>query len=237
MHATGIDNGEIVLRMALALVLGALVGAERERGGHAAGMRTYAAVCLGSTIFMLVSAYGAQLLVGAGKVDPTRIAAQVVSGIGFLGAGAIFMQRSTVRGLTTAAGIWAVAGIGLAVGAGWYFTGVAATAVMLIVLTGLKLIEDVLFPPQQRIILKVTVQEKRLDAVRQALADLKIRVRSVDLQVVDADTSLVKLSCSGPFDLPLERLTAAIRQVADLVSVEASALHPLDEDEHANHQQ
>src|SRR5262245_47878352 len=111
---------EFLLRLAVATLLSALVGAERERADRAAGLRTHALVGVGSCLFMLVSAFGFGDVIGADHVelDPSRIAAQVASGVGFLGAGTIILRRDTVRGLTTAAGIWASAAIGLAVGGG-----------------------------------------------------------------------------------------------------------------------
>src|SRR5947209_1189684 len=139
--------------MGLALGLGALVGAERQRGDRPAGMRTHALVCLGSTVFMLVSAFAFPAFTQAsgGRVDPTRIAAQVVTGIGFLGAGMIFTQRNVTRGLTTAAGLWVVAAIGLGIGAGMYFIASAATILMLVVLAILKPLEARIFNSKSHI--------------------------------------------------------------------------------------
>ena len=112
---------QIALRLAVALGLGALVGLERELQRQEAGFRTHAVVSLGAAIFTVVSAYA---FTGIGT-DPTRIAAQVVSGIGFIGAGTIIQSRGGVKGLTTAASLWAVAGVGMAAGAGLY--GVAVS--------------------------------------------------------------------------------------------------------------
>src|SRR5690242_20128477 len=109
-----------LLRLGLALLFGALVGLERERGERAAGLRTLALVALGSCLVMIVSTFGFADILGTRDVvlDPSRIAAQVVSGIGFLGAGTILLRKEIVKGLTTAAAIWVVAAIGLACGAG-----------------------------------------------------------------------------------------------------------------------
>ncbi len=112
-------------RLAGALGLGAAIGIERERRGQPAGIRTHAVVCIGSALMMIVSIKMAQLSPG---VDPGRIAAQVVSGIGFLGAGAILKHGTSIRGLTTAACLWGVAGVGLAVGAGFWWESVLGTA-------------------------------------------------------------------------------------------------------------
>jgi putative Mg2+ transporter-C (MgtC) family protein len=135
---------EQVIRLLLALLLGSLVGFERERSSHAAGFRTHALVCVGSALIILVSTYGFDSVEGAEgvSIDPSRVAAQVVSGIGFVGAGAIIVQRSNIRGLTTAASLWTVAAIGLAAGAGMYVASVAGTLVALIVLVPLKYVEE-----------------------------------------------------------------------------------------------
>ena len=123
-------EAEIVLRLLLAVTLGAIIGLERELSGKPAGFRTHLLVCAGSAIFTLVSIYG----FGEGS-DPSRVAAGVVAGIGFLGAGTILRTREGLLvGLTTAASIWAVSAIGLAAGAGMYILSAAATLIILIVL-------------------------------------------------------------------------------------------------------
>lgn len=123
-----IGNGEMVIRLLVAALLGALIGIEREYRSKVAGLRTHLLVAIGSALFMLLSQYGF-----GGQGDPARIAAQIVSGIGFIGAGAIMMdRRHAVHGLTTAAGIWVSAGIGMTVAAGMYILALAATALSLI---------------------------------------------------------------------------------------------------------
>ena len=109
-----------IVKLVLSMVLGATIGFERRRKGQIAGMRTFALISMGATLVMLVSIYIPQVYLGLKNGDPGRIAAQVVSGVGFLGAGAIIQMKGSVRGLTTAAGIWMAACIGLAVGAGMY---------------------------------------------------------------------------------------------------------------------
>jgi putative Mg2+ transporter-C (MgtC) family protein len=131
------------LRLLLAAVLGSLIGFERERLLWAAGIRTHMLVCVGACLFMIVSAYGFGSVLGPNVVlDPSRVAAQVVSGIGFLGAGAILARGEIVKGLTTAASIWTVAAIGLAVGGGLYFAAAISTAVILAILAGVKPLEE-----------------------------------------------------------------------------------------------
>jgi putative Mg2+ transporter-C (MgtC) family protein len=129
----------VLLRLSVAAGLGGAIGAERELRERQAGLRTHLVVCVGSALFTLVSAYGFHEF-ATSRVDPTRIAAQIVSGIGFLGAGAIIRQGLSVRGLTTAATLWLVAGIGMAAGAGYYDGAVIATLGALFTLGPLRIL-------------------------------------------------------------------------------------------------
>lgn len=122
---------QIVFRLVVAGVLGGAVGYERERADKPAGLRTHMIVCVASTLIMLLSIHVSALYPGR-WFDPGRIAAQVISGMGFLGAGTIIRQGNIVRGLTTAASLWFVAGLGLAIGAGFYFASVISVAIVLI---------------------------------------------------------------------------------------------------------
>ena len=142
---------DVALRLLLAAVLGALIGSERELRGHAAGMRTHLLVCVGSALFTALSLYGFVTLgslAGAADVrtqlDPSRVAAQIVSGIGFLGAGAIVKYGTSIRGLTTAASLWATAAVGMAAGAGIWLIAVVTTAIVLISLAPLRWVSKAL---------------------------------------------------------------------------------------------
>jgi len=147
-----IPTWDVILRLAVSAVLGSLIGIERERLSWAAGLRTHMLVSVGSTLIMLVSAYGFEHILLSDKVvlDPSRMAAQVVSGIGFLGAGSILLRGEIIRGLTTAASLWTVAAIGLAVGGGMYVAAVAGTSVVLIILAGIKPLERRYFADKQK---------------------------------------------------------------------------------------
>lgn len=114
---------EVILRMTISLLVGLIIGYERSKNQKPAGIRTYSLVCIGSTLFMIVSAYGLadSTPIQSSRMDPGRIAAQIVTGIGFLGAGVIWKDRGNVRGLTTAANLWVTAGLGMAIGLGLYF--------------------------------------------------------------------------------------------------------------------
>lgn len=139
-------NWDMILRLLLATVLGGAVGIERGSGDRPAGFRTHILVCTGSALIMLVSMYGfddsyVSGISNANNRDSARIAAQVVSGIGFLGAGTIMHEGVTVRGLTTAASLWMVSAIGLAAGAGMYVISIISTAIMLITLVSFRSLE------------------------------------------------------------------------------------------------
>lgn len=128
-------------RLFLALLLGALVGAERKHKGQVAGIRTFALISMGACLAMLLSIYVPQEYMGLKNGDPGRIAAQVITGIGFLGGGAMIQQRGAVRGLTTAAGIWITAILGMAVGVGMYLASIICTLLIFVVVVGFNRFE------------------------------------------------------------------------------------------------
>ena len=143
----------ILLRLAVAIVLGSIVGLEREIHEHSAGMRTIALVTLGCALFTIVSAYGFLDLLGTLHLtlDPTRVASYIVAGIGFLGAGTIFMSRDSerIKGLTTAATIWVMAAIGISCGSGLLVEAVVTTVLVMIVLVGFRYVEVLVLPRAQ----------------------------------------------------------------------------------------
>ncbi|HEY0220018.1 MAG TPA: MgtC/SapB family protein [Afipia sp.] len=172
-----ITNTEILLRLIAAAALGSLIGFERERLLWAAGIRTHMLVCVGSCLIMIVSAFGFADVLGQANtvLDPSRVAAQVVSGIGFLGAGSILARGEIVKGLTTAASIWTVAAIGLAIGGGLYFAGIASTIVILIILAGVKPLEEAYRARNQTCQFRIAVDQGALtpENLRQTL-DIRI---------------------------------------------------------------
>ena len=178
---------DVLLRLAVATTLGVLIGLERERLDRAAGLRTHTLVAIASALVMIVSAFGfndALTTDGSVSLDPSRVAAQVISGIGFLGAGMIIFRKNTVHGLTTAASIWAVAGVGLAAGGGLFVAAVLATAFMLLVQTGLRPLERRFFahPQEHRLELRVRRDERGLVAVERAVAAAKVELRGLRLR-------------------------------------------------------
>lgn len=164
-----------MLRLLVALFLGSLIGLERERQERAAGLRTVTMVSLGSCLFTIVGAYG------FAPTDPSRVAAQVVTGIGFLGAGTIFLRKDLVRGLTTAATIWATAAIGMAAGTASYFEAGFTTLLVLAVLMVLKPVERRFFkrPAEASVNLLLPRADSELERVRAALASIKAFPESI----------------------------------------------------------
>ncbi len=132
----------VIERLLLITIISGAVGYERERHGRAAGLRTHILVGAGSCLIMLTGLYLMESLAGQVAIDPTRMAAQVVSGIGFLGAGTIINSQGSIKGLTTAAGLWAVGGIGMAVGAGFLSGAVMTGAIVIIALFLLSRVEQ-----------------------------------------------------------------------------------------------
>lgn len=147
-----------VFKLTLSLLLGCIVGLERKRKGQIAGLRTFALISMGATLAMILSIYIPQEYMGLKNGDPGRVAAQVITGVGFLGAGAIIQMKGSVRGLTTAAGIWMVATIGMAVGVGMYAVSVIATLLIIFILVTLERYEHKLNIGQESKIVRVKVK-------------------------------------------------------------------------------
>lgn len=231
MDAPVLSEVELVLRLALAAGLGAVIGVEREWRDRTAGLRTHMLVCLGSAAFTIVSAYGFaewySSIPGDQRStvvsDPTRIAAQIVTGIGFLGAGAIFRSDDGVRGLTTAASLWMMAAIGLAAGAGYYELAVASTVLMLIILVALRQVSGRIKRMNQGedTPLEVIVSgPAAIGAVLDAIAAVEGRVSSFTASVLRRDRPGRRLT----FDLSLpadESVTDVLGRLALLDGVDA----------------
>lgn len=156
-----ISHWELTLRILFALVVGGLIGLEREFGQHSAGFRTHILVCLGSALIMLLSLYGFSVFMEEPNVraDPARLAAQVISGIGFLGAGTILRNGNSISGLTTAASLWVVAALGLAVGAGFYYGALLTAFLVLVCLFVLNKFEKTFSRKRRMAELTIVVRE------------------------------------------------------------------------------
>jgi putative Mg2+ transporter-C (MgtC) family protein len=216
---------EALLRLSLAAVLGGLIGIERELRLREAGLRTHLLVAVGSALFTIVGAYGFRdffALDGAiVQTDPTRIAAQIVTGIGFLGAGAIIRQGSSVRGLTTAATLWVVAAVGLAAGAGYYSAAVMTTGVVLVALWPLRIVAYRTirrFRTEDGVLAVELPTGEAPGAVIDEVVRLGARIGSLNLSS-EGDRRRLELDVALPRDTAPPELVARIADVEHVVDV------------------
>jgi putative Mg2+ transporter-C (MgtC) family protein len=215
---------DVTARLAVAAALTGLIGLERELRERAAGLRTHMLVGVGSALFTIVSAYAWSDFVfsreGGTVLDPTRIAAQIVTGIGFLGAGAIIRQGISVRGLTTAAGLWVVAAIGMAAGAGYYSAALVATGLVLVGLGPIRWLEGGVLLRRMRQgtrVLEVDLhRERAVGPVLDALERRRVRVNRIELDD-DGERRLMRL------ELDLSAGAPAGEVVDELVGLEEVA--------------
>ena len=190
-HLVMLPWPDVAARLVIATVAAGVIGLERERAEMSAGLRTHALVGLGAALLMIASSYGFSDILGTPDVvlDPSRIAAQVVSGVGFLGAGTILVQQQTVRGLTTAASIWAVAAIGLAIGGGLYFPALVATALALAVLEIMRPLERRLAEAWREQVVSTTYDPAQvsLERLLQTVEALGLQVGRISVSVQARD--------------------------------------------------
>lgn len=216
INSIEITSASAIFRLGLSLVLGCIVGFERKRKGQIAGVRTFALISMGATLAMIISIYVPQEYMDAKSGDPGRIAAQVVTGIGFLGAGAIIHMKGAVKGLTTAAGIWIVAAIGLTVGVGMYMLAIVATLLILFVLVPLEKIEHKIRIGSEIRVITIGVTEivENMDEYRKVLKDYDVHLSNV---YVDYD--YVKMSTVINLSVRAKDLTDYVLLFKDLSKV------------------
>lgn len=181
---------EFVLRLFVAAMLGGVIGLEREYRAKEAGFRTHFLVALGSGLFMILSQFGFNDVLGHYEqvsLDPSRIASQVVTGIGFIGAGTIIFQKHVVRGLTTAAGLWVTSAIGMTAGAGMYVLSIATTVLVLLCLEALYFILQH-FGTRNIIVTFSTPKEENIQPVLQRLRDKEIIIDSYEMTRKDTSS-------------------------------------------------
>jgi putative Mg2+ transporter-C (MgtC) family protein len=214
---------DLALRLLIAAALGAGIGVEREVHGHPAGMRTHLLVSLGSALFTILSIHGFGELAGTagqGPVDPSRVAAQIVSGIGFLGAGAILKDGFTIRGLTTAASLWATAAIGMAAGAGQWTLAVVVLLIAIVSLWPLNLVAERLHGiVRGKVAIRVVVENAA------ALEGIKTFLETNRIPVTGVATEQVRDGLAAEFQLEARRpdvltLTTSLAQLDGVRSVE-----------------
>ncbi|GAB6137614.1 MgtC/SapB family protein [Halanaerobaculum tunisiense] len=219
---TIISIQQIVTRLFLACLLGGLVGLERERSSRPAGFRTNILVSVGSTLIMIVS-IRIHLMFNYPQVDPGRIAAQVVSGIGFLGAGTIIREGFSVKGLTTAAGLWAVAGVGLALGAGLYTSATVATLLVIITLTLLSKVERKLYNIQLNYVLRIKIfdQPGNLGKIGSVLTENDVVIKDISIeQVYDEPNFYLNLTIKKPKQLARNQLITLLTKLNSVIEIQ-----------------
>jgi putative Mg2+ transporter-C (MgtC) family protein len=218
-----ISDGELILRLGLTIALCGAIGLERETRGQVAGLRTHILVGLGAALFTLVSAYAFTDAEDARRVDPTRISAQIVTGIGFLGAGAIIRQGLTVRGLTTAASLWIVAAVGMASGAGYYLGAAATTAAVLISLVGFRQVRPLLMARLRTdfVLLEVEMDTNgEFAPVLETLGRHGVRVEAMD-SARENDLLGYRLELEVPPTADLDGAIEEINRMSSVRNVEA----------------
>jgi putative Mg2+ transporter-C (MgtC) family protein len=219
---------DISFRLVVASVLGAAIGLERELHAHPAGMRTHLLVSLGSAAFTVLSIYFFETPAapnGSVPTDPSRIAAQIVSGIGFLGAGAILKYGTSVRGLTTAASLWATAGVGMAAGAGAWFVAIVTTVLIVFSLGPLNWVISRLRLRGQDLF-RLRILAGRLEAlgeISRTLAQNKIEIAGVSSQRLGKGRYEIELELRPPPGTRHEAIIAAVSSVADVEILESGA--------------
>ena len=211
-----------ITKLVLSLVLGASIGFERRRKGQIAGLRTFALISMGATLAMLISIYIPQEYLGLKNGDPGRIAAQVVSGVGFLGAGAIIQMKGSVRGLTTAAGIWISACIGLAVGAGMYLISIIATLLIIFILVNIERIEQRHNFMWESKILRVKLHGilDDIQPLRDIIKESGVRISDEYMKYdYDNQLTIVNFMVRSKNDIGVPAMFRAIKESSDAVSI------------------
>ncbi|HKJ79685.1 MAG TPA: MgtC/SapB family protein [Prolixibacteraceae bacterium] len=211
-----------LVRILVAFILGMLIGIERETQDQPAGMRTHILICIGATVVMLISIFIPQTFTNFQNGDPGRIAAQVVSGIGFLGAGAILKFGTDIKGLTTAASIWTIAAVGLAVGAGMFVVAFIAVGVILFALTIMDIFEKKLFKERtlRKIELVVNRRNSDLNQVKQLLKERNIKVVSTGFErnLGEANDKITFMVGVTPL-LDIQKLSDELETQTGIVSI------------------
>ncbi|CCC57898.1 MgtC/SapB family protein [Caloramator australicus] len=190
---------ETFLRLLLALILGGIVGYEREHKNRPAGLRTHILVCIGAALVQIIS-FNYILQKGLASIDPFRLGAQVISGIGFLGAGTILKEGVNVKGLTTAASLWTVACIGLAIGAGLYFESLLATLFVFLSLRGLKIVEQKISKEAKYFNLQLVTENIPgvIGNIGKELEKLSVNIIGIEISGGEDEEAIIFLNLKAP---------------------------------------
>lgn len=220
-----ISNTEIILRLLLSAFLGGLVGMEREANNRPAGLRTHVLVTLGSALIMMISidAFSGMGVEGSGG-EPARLAAQVVSGIGFLGAGTILHNGNNIKGLTTAASLWVCGGVGLAVGSGYYLGGIITVVIVLFTLMRLGIVEKSFLKDKYRVLIVNSIERAGLlGDIGTVLGVYSMDIRDIkitrDDEEKDSGFIEIRFIIKVPITFPNSRLLEGILNIKGVEKV------------------
>jgi putative Mg2+ transporter-C (MgtC) family protein len=223
-NAVPLSEIDMLIRLGLGFLAGAIIGFERSSRHQVAGLRTHILIAVGATLLMLLSIWLPQEFNSLKNGDPGRMAAQVVSGIGFLGAGAILRLGNNVRGLTTAASLWLIAAVGLAIGAGMFIAAAGAEALSLITLFILDILEKRLFPSERNKILELQYKHSSPDTgeTLEILKSFGIRTQSMDVNqgVGKGKSSRLRLLVSIPDVTDIAKLAKALKSAGEVARIE-----------------
>lgn len=213
----------VLIRLLFSILSGFLIGFERERQYQPAGLRTHMVLSLGSCLIMILSLYIPSVVIKEfPNADPGRLAAQVISGIGFLGAGAIFRYGFNVKGLTTAASIWTTSGIGLTFGAGFYLLGSISTILLIIILQVFDKMESILFNYRHMRILSVLFYSDKLDAnlVIQTIKGFDLDIKNLSIfEDIAIETTEIIINCRMNNDFSMRQLFNSIKALGNIKTI------------------
>lgn len=216
----------LVTQLGIAALLGGIIGLEREGLKRPAGFRTHILVCVGATVAVHTNIQLIQTYATSTNIDPARLGAQVISGLGFLGAGTIIKEGSTVKGLTTAASLWVVGIIGLAVGSGQYLSATLSTLMLYLILGAFQRIEKKIRFKKGNMTLMITAKEAEAVIVLAGpiLDDMHIVIKSISKSLLPDDTEQIAIVIEHPKDITDEHLIIKFSSLAQVLSVRAEHL-------------
>jgi putative Mg2+ transporter-C (MgtC) family protein len=225
LNSSHINMVSAIFKLMLALLAGGLIGMNRERHKQPAGFRTHILICLGSTLLMILSIYIPQTYFDFKNGDPGRIAAQVVSGIGFLGAGAIIRLGSSIRGITTAASIWLISAIGLCIGAGLFTISAVTVAFALFTLVILEKVEHKWFPQMlvKTLLLEFNQQNIPEESIKDLLNKLRIHISDFDITIsTESSLAQYKAVVKIPDSIEISKLIHKLNKLDNIKTIKIS---------------
>jgi putative Mg2+ transporter-C (MgtC) family protein len=215
-------NIELIIRLTVACILGGLIGIERERNRHPAGFRTHILVCVGAALVMLCNMFIFEQYKNYANIDPARFGAQVISGIGFLGAGTILKEGVTVKGLTTAASLWSVGCIGISVGLGFYTGAIFATLLVLITLIVFSRFEGRLYGNRRSSLLKIKSLDNpgQIGRIGTELGKFNVQICDISMEVSDESSVLIKVRINKSSDAIGAEILDSLSKIEGILYVE-----------------